>query len=74
MGADASILDQQLDGGLTLVEYMQTAARVPLDVILSAYKALQVLGLFSFVASHLFSMGRRHLSAIAEILHFIERL
>ena len=57
-----------------MVEYMQTAARVRLDVILSAYKALQVLGLFSFVASHLFSMGRRHLSAIAEILHFIERL
>ena len=37
-------------------------------------EALRNLGTFAFVASHLFSAGRRHSSAVAEILCLIERL
>ena len=53
---------------------MQIDARFRLAVILSADKALRDLGTFAFVASHLLSAGRRHSSAFAEIIRFIERL
>ena len=48
--------------------------RVRLDVILSADKVIWYLGTFAFVASHIFFVGGRHLSAAAGILHHIERL
>ena len=50
------------------------AARVRLAVIPSADKALHDLGTFAFVALHLFSAGRRHLSAVVELLRLIEKL
>ena len=53
---------------------MQIDARVRLAVILSADKALRNLGTFAFVASHLFSVGRCHSSAFAELIRLIERL
>ena len=53
---------------------MRVAARVCLAVILSADETLRELGTFAFVASHLFSAGRRHSSALAELLCLIERL
>ena len=50
------------------------AVRIRLAVIPSADEALRDLGTFAFVASHLFSAGGHHLSAVAEILRLIERL
>ena len=73
-GADASLLAQQLDGRLDLVDSLRTAAQVRLAEIPSADEALRDLGTFAFVALHLFSAGGRHLSAVAELLCLIERL
>ena len=73
-GADASLLAQQLDGRLALEDSLRKAARVRLANIPSADEALHDLLIFSFVASHLFSVGRRHLSDVAELLRLIERL
>ena len=53
---------------------MQIDARFRLAVILSADEALRNLGTFAFVASHLFSAGRCHLSDFAELIRLIERL
>ena len=50
------------------------AARFRLAIIPSADKALLDLGTFTFVASHLFYVSGRHLSAVAELLRLIERL
>ena len=50
------------------------AARVRLAAIPSAEEALRDLGTFAFVASHLFSVGGRHSSAVAELLRIIKRL
>ena len=72
-GADASLLAQQLDGRLALVESPRTAARVRLAAIPSAEEALRDLGTFSFVASHLFSAGGRHSSAVAELLQSLNK-
>ena len=73
-GADASLLAQQLDGRLASADSLRTAARVCLAAIPSAEEALRNLGTFAFVASHLFSTGGRHSSAVAELLRLIERL
>ena len=50
------------------------AARFRLAVILSTDEALRNLGTFAFAMSHLFSAGRSHLSAVADLLCLIERL
>ena len=73
-GSDASLFAQQLDGRLSLADSLWIAVRVHLAVILSADEALRDLGTLAFVTLHLFSVGGRHLSAIAELLHLIERL
>ena len=49
------------------------AARIRLAVIPSADEALRDLGTFAFVASHLFSAGGRHSSAVAELFRLVER-
>ena len=49
------------------------AARFRLTVIPSVDKALCDLGTFVFAALYLFSAGRRHLSAVSELLRLIER-
>ena len=72
--ADASLLARQLDGRLESADSLRTAARVRLAAIPSAEEALRDLGTFAFVASHLFSAGGRHSSAVAELLRLIERL
>ena len=51
-----------------------TAARVRLAAIPSVEEALCELGTFAFVVLHLLSAGRRHPSAIAEIIFLIEIL
>ena len=53
---------------------MQMATRVHLSVILLADKALQDLRMFAFVASHLFSAGRRHLYDVYKTPPLIEIL
>ena len=73
-GLDAFLLDQQIDGRLALAYSLQTTARVRLAAILSADEALCGLGTFAFVASHLFSTGGWHSSAVAELLRLITRL
>ena len=50
------------------------AVRVHLAAILSAEEVFCDLGTFSFVVLHLFSVGGRHLSTIAELPRLIERL
>ena len=70
-GADASLLAQHLDGRLDLGESFWMDARVRLAVILYVDEALHDLGTFVFVALYLFSAGRRHSSAVAELLHLI---
>ena len=50
------------------------SAGVCLAIILSVKEALNNLGTFAFVASHFFSAGRRHSSAVAELLRLIERM
>ena len=73
-GSDASLLAQYLDGCLASMDSLRTAAWVLLDVIPSADEALCDLATFAFVASHLFSVGGRHSSAVAELLRLIEIL
>ena len=73
-GADASLLDQHLGGRLYLVESLQTDARESLAAIPSVDEALRKLGTFTFTASHLFSAGGRHSSAVAELPCLIENL
>ena len=73
-GADAYLLAQQLDGRLASADSLQIFTRVCLDFIPSADKALRYLGLFVFVVLHLLSTGKRHSSAVAKLLHLIERL
>ena len=53
---------------------MHMVTRVRLAVIPSGDKALCDLGTFAFFASHLFFAEGRHSSAVAEILHLIERI
>ena len=71
---DASLMAQQLDTRLMSADYLRTAARVRLATIPSADKALRDLGTFAFVALHLFLVGGRHLSAVAELLRLITRM
>ena len=73
-GADASFLAQQLDGRLAPADYLWTAARFYLATIPSGEEALCGIGTFVSVASHLFSAGGWHSSAVAELLHLITRL
>ena len=73
-GADAYLLAQQFDGCLAPTDSLRTSARVCLADILSVDEALCNLGKFAFVALHLFSTGRRHLSDVTELLCLIERL
>ena len=73
-GADTSLIAQKLNGRLASVNPLRMAVRVRLSVIPSADEALRDLGTFAFVASHLFSAGRRHLSAVNKLLRLIERL
>ena len=53
---------------------MRMDARIRLAATLPVDEALRDLGTFAFVASHLFSAGRRHSSAVAKLLRLIERL
>ena len=73
-GADASLLKQHLDGRLASVEYLWMAARFHLVAILYVEEALRDLGTFAFFTLHLFSVERRHLPAVAEILRLIKRM
>ena len=73
-GANDILLTQQLNRHLDLAESLWTAMRVHLDAIPSAEEALRDLGTFDFVALHLFSMRRRHSSAVVELLRLIDRL
>ena len=50
------------------------ATRVHLVVILYVGEVLRNLGLFAFVALHLFYESGKQLSAIVELLHLTERL
>ena len=59
---------------LASADSLQIDARFRLAFILSADEALRDLGTFAFVASYLLSAGRRHSSAFAELIRFIERL
>ena len=68
-GSDDSLLYQTLDGILALIESLRTAVRVRLTAIPSVEEALRDLVTFAFVALYLFSMGRRHSSVLAELLH-----
>ena len=72
-GAEASLLAQQLDGCLVSSESLRMAARVRLAVIPSVEEVLFDIDTFAFVASHLFSTGGHHLSAVADLLCIIER-
>ena len=63
-GTNTSLLAQHLDGRLDLVDSLWMSARILLATILSAVKALRNLGTFAFVASHIFSAGRKHSSAV----------
>ena len=73
-GADASLLAQKFDGCSTSEESLRTSPRVLLAAILFAGEVLRDLGTFSFVASHLFYVINRHLSAVTELLRLIESL
>ena len=73
-GADASLLDQQIEGRLELADSLRTSARVRLEATPSAEEAIIYLGRFVFVALHLFSAGGHHLSAVADLLNLIVRL
>ena len=73
-GADAYLLVHNLDGRLASENSLWTAARFLLAAIPSADEALRNLGTFDFVASYLLSTGRRHSSAVVEILLPIEGL
>ena len=73
-GANASLLDQQLDGRLASTDSLQKSVRFRLFTIPSTEEALRDLGMVDFVVSHLFSTVRLHSSAIMDILWCIERL
>ena len=57
-----------------MTDSLQTAVRVRLVAIPPIEEALRTLGMVDFVASHLFSTGGWHSSAIAELLRVIEIL
>ena len=71
---DVYLLAQQLNRILASVYSLQMATRYRLSAILSAYKALQDLGIFAFVALYLFSAGGRHLSVATDLLRLINRM
>ena len=71
---DASLLAQQLDGWMALVDSLRTDAQVRLACIPSTDEALHDLITFAFVALHLFSAAGRHLSAVSDIIRLIKRL
>ena len=73
---DASLLAQKLDGWMVLADSFWTAAQVRMACILSTDEALHdlITFAFAFVASHLFSVAGRHLSAVADLLRIIKRL
>ena len=73
-GAYASLLVHQLYGRLELVESLWTDARVFLEDILYVDEGMHDLGMFFFVALHLFYMFRIHYSAVTELFYLIERL
>ena len=73
-GADAYLLEKDMDGRLVSAEFLRKSARVRLACILSADEALHNLVTVSFVASQLFSVARRHASAVAELLCIVDRL
>ena len=52
---------------------MRMVPRIRLAVIMSADKTLRDLVTFDFVASHLFSSGLRHSSAVAKLLRLIDK-
>ena len=70
---DVSLLAQKLDGRLALAESLRTSMS-RLSTIPSPEEALRDLGTFAFVASHIFSAGGQHSSAVAELLCLIKRL
>ena len=53
---------------------MRMATRVRLDSIPSMEEALCDLGIFAFVALHLYSIVGWHLSAVVDLFLIIERL
>ena len=71
MGSYASLLAQQQDGRLMPEDTLHMAVRAKLVAILTADEALYDLGTFAFIISHLFITGRRHVTAISELLHLI---
>ena len=73
-GTDASLLVQQLDGRLASADSLRTAVRFRLAAMTCAEETICDLGTFAFVASHLFSTGGQHSSAVAELLRLIESL
>ena len=73
-GADASLLAQYLDMRLAYEDSLRTSERICLIDIPSADETMRKLGMFSFVTSHLFSVGRNNSSNVAELLRLIERL
>ena len=70
-GADASLLAQHLDGCLASLGSMGASTRVLLDAIPSTYDALRNLDTFAFILLQLLSVGRRHLSAVVDLLCLI---
>ena len=73
-GSDASLLYHQLDRRLMSEESLWTSVRFRMAAIPSAEEALLNLGMFDLVVLHLFYMGWRHSSAIADLLRIIEIL
>ena len=71
---DAPLLEQHLYGRLALLDSLRMATRVRLSIIPSVEEALWDLGLFTFVASQLFSVGGRNSPGVAELLRLIKRL
>ena len=67
------LLAQHLYGQMASADSLRKAARVRLTVILSGDEALRDLGIFDFVALHLFYAGGRHTEVVAELLRLIER-
>ena len=73
-GADDSLLAHQLDRRLALSDSLRTAARVRLSAIPYTDKEICDLGTFTLFTLHLFYAGRRHLSAVTEIIRLIKRV
>ena len=63
-----------MGGQLASADYLRTADQICLAAKLSMDEALRNLGTFAFVAVHLFSVIRRQVTVIAELLCLIERL